>query len=328
MSRIFLGYPSAKIRQFFEEHYADPLKKPLTFTATGDSKVQLTKVGSPAGISLEYSFDGFKTDPIPYTIGTEIELTDGQSVSMRAVSTNDTLGSSWSNYYKFVMSGSIAASGNIQSLLDKTCQRMDVPSYCYRSMFQNCSSLTQAPELPATTLAASHCYASMFYGCTSLTKAPELPATTLAKSCYYGMFDRCSSLTAAPELPATTLASGCYYHMFYICTSLSTAPALPATTLADHCYNSMFFRCSSLTQAPELSATTLAAACYSIMFYGTNISEFTVDMTACTSVPSLPSTDLFSSSNKPYTVLVPASLYDEWIAATNWSAIVNNIQAV
>lgn len=27
-------------------------------------------------------------------------------------------------------------------------------------------------------------------GCTSLTKAPELPATTLANSCYYGMFAR------------------------------------------------------------------------------------------------------------------------------------------
>ena len=34
----------------------------------------------------------------------------------------------------------------------------------------------------------------MFGGCTSLTKAPELPATTLASSCYSNMFDGCSSL--------------------------------------------------------------------------------------------------------------------------------------
>ena len=34
----------------------------------------------------------------------------------------------------------------------------------------------------------------MFSGCTSLTTAPELPATTLATSCYAYMFDDCSSL--------------------------------------------------------------------------------------------------------------------------------------
>ena len=34
----------------------------------------------------------------------------------------------------------------------------------------------------------------MFYQCTSLTAAPELPATTLAQSCYYQMFYSCSKL--------------------------------------------------------------------------------------------------------------------------------------
>ena len=34
-------------------------------------------------------------------------------------------------------------------------------------MFQDCTNLTQAPALPATTLAA-HCYYSMFLDCTSL----------------------------------------------------------------------------------------------------------------------------------------------------------------
>ena len=67
---------------------------------------------------------------------------------------------------------------------------MDVPVYCYSYMFYNCTSLTQAPELPATTLAYS-CYYYMFNGCTSLTKAPELPATTLANTCYGYMFYNC-----------------------------------------------------------------------------------------------------------------------------------------
>ena len=46
-------------------------------------------------------------------------------------------------------------------------------------MFSGCTSLTEAPELFATTLAQS-CYGSMFYNCTSLTKAPKLPVTTLS----------------------------------------------------------------------------------------------------------------------------------------------------
>ena len=37
--------------------------------------------------------------------------------------------------YQFVMEGKIAASGNIQYLLDDTGSRTDVPSYCYNIMF-------------------------------------------------------------------------------------------------------------------------------------------------------------------------------------------------
>ena len=86
-------------------------------------------------------------------------------------------------------------------------------------MFRNCTSLTQAPALPATTLAI-YCYSYMFYDCTSLTQAPALPATTLASSCYKSMFQGCTALTKAPALPATTLEGNCYQSMFYVCTSL------------------------------------------------------------------------------------------------------------
>ena len=40
----------------------------------------------------------------------------------------------------------------------------------------------------------------MFSGCYSLTQAPALPATTLASYCYNYMFSDCSSLTQAPEI--------------------------------------------------------------------------------------------------------------------------------
>ena len=61
----------------------------------------------------------------------------------------------------------------------------------------------------------------MFYGCTSLTQAPKLPATTIASECYSHMFYGCTSLTTAPELPATKLESNCYRYMFYNCNKLN-----------------------------------------------------------------------------------------------------------
>ena len=49
----------------------------------------------------------------------------------------------------------------------------------------------------------------MFKSCTSLTQAPELPATTLANRCYYSMFGGCVSLTQAsfPNLEKETVTT-------------------------------------------------------------------------------------------------------------------------
>ena len=257
----------------------------LCFTATqANSTVKLNKNGSPGAISIETSTDGSTWSDYSWTDSTGDTLTlanVGDKIYLRAKTENQTIGSSNSNYYKFSMSGKIAASGNIQTLLNADGSRTDAPDYCYYSMFKGCTSLTTAPELPATEL-ASNCYSYMFQGCSSLTTAPELPATTLALQCYFNMFDGCTSLTTAPELPATTLASFCYYYMFNHCTSLTTAPAiLPATTLADYCYAGMFQGCTSLTQAPELPATTLASNCYQSMFNGCRkLSSIDVSFTA------------------------------------------------
>ena len=192
--------------------------------------------------------------------------------------------------YKWVFTGSdISCIGNIENLLDyatvESGAHPTMATNCYRYMFRDCTSLTQAPILPATTL-ATNCYQLMFYGCTSLTQAPFLPATTLADFCYQGMFRGCIALTHAPVLPVTTLAPYCYNSMFYGCTSLTQAPVLPATTLADYCYLGMFSGCTALTQAPVLPATTLALYCYHSMFQ---------DCTSLTQAPALPATTLASS---------------------------------
>ena len=192
---------------------------PLTLTAlTNGSKVTLNKVGSPPAVSLEYSTGGAWST---YTIGTEITLTSaGDYIKFRG--DNSTFSTTANNYYRFSMSGTIGASGNVMSLVDSTLVSTTIPcDFCFRSLFNGCTSLTTAPELPAMALAAN-CYNSMFYGCTGLTTAPALPATTLATNCYQSMFRSCTGLTTAPALPATTLATYCYYYMFYGCTKLSS----------------------------------------------------------------------------------------------------------
>ncbi len=92
-------------------------------------------------------------------------------------------------------------------------------------MFAECTSLTEAPVLPATNLDGA-CYERMFTNCTNLTKVPDLPATNLASMCYRSMFEGCTSLTEAPELPATNLAFACYMGMFRDCSKLNYVKAL------------------------------------------------------------------------------------------------------
>ena len=146
--------------------------EPLTLTAEqANSTVKLMAAGSPTTYGLQYRTDSSDTW-MDYTIDTVITLAKvGDYVQFK--NTENTLSTSYSDCVYFVMSGKIAASGNIQSMLNwsDSCSE-----YCYRRMFDGCTSLTQAPELPATKL-ADHCYGNMFFNCTSLTKAPELPAT-------------------------------------------------------------------------------------------------------------------------------------------------------
>lgn len=58
------------------------------------------------------------------------------------------------------------------------------------------------------------------------------------------------------------------------------------------------------------------------------ISLRSVDFTQCTKVPTLSNTSAFSGVPNYFRIMVPAALYDEWIAANNWSSYAANIVAV
>lgn len=191
----------------------------LCFTAEqAYSTITMLKGGSTANPTVEYSTDA--TNWTPFVIGDTIVTLEnvGDKVYFRGdnerFSINDT------NFVRFDMSGEIAASGNVMSLKDKTCESLFANSYEFVKLFMYCSALTSAPKLPATSLGLG-CYQQMFNGCTKLVSAPALPATTLAQHCYESMFSGCTKLETA-TLPAPAPARYCYSNMFMFCSALKS----------------------------------------------------------------------------------------------------------
>lgn len=159
------------------------------------------------------------------------------------------------------------AMGNPYSMFsgDSFTSVTTLPVFAVSRLFYLNTNLVSAENLslPALDLGSEtySCYYETFMGCTSLTTAPELPATSLHDSCYHNMFSGCTSLTTAPALPATTLSNGCYSYMFDGCTSLTTAPELLADTLTATCYIYMFSGCTSLNYV-KMTATNVDMAFY------------------------------------------------------------------
>ena len=194
-----------------------PVSGALTFTA----KQNGCRIGyiyfsedyavQDAGLNIEYSIDGGNTWN-PYSMSTTessaqmITLNNGETVMFRGNNANLAYYLDSEDDYqatKFIIEGQIAASGDVSSLLNGIGGVLTAPIRCYSFMFYGCTSLTQAPALPATTL-ANHCYGYMFNDCTSLTQAPALPATTLANHCYEFMFNGCTLLFHIEALFTTT----------------------------------------------------------------------------------------------------------------------------
>ncbi|MBQ0085193.1 MAG: hypothetical protein KBS65_03010 [Prevotella sp.] len=207
----------------------EPMRDYLCIKAEeAGAKVQLTKKGSPEAVTIEYSTDeGATWTTVDFsTVVTtgDITLTNvGDKVYFRNNGTSATFSQSANNYYQFVMSGNVAASGNVMSLIDNNVESATIPcNYCFYGLFAFCKTLTNAADLklPATTL-TGRCYSNMFEFCSALTTAPALPAKTLKEHCYFYMFSNCHSLEKAPELPAETLESSSYGCMFNDCHKLN-----------------------------------------------------------------------------------------------------------
>ena len=180
----------------------------VTFTANGEQTFQMTTTGDYRISGLQYSVNGGDWKAV--VAGDKGVVTFNGDLRLRGTNPNGTA-TDYSNYSTITFTDqnvNVACTGDIRTLLDwSNYNKVETQNAKFCFLFDRCSNLTSAPELPATTL-ANYCYYAMFRRCKNLTSAPELPATTLAVSCYEVMFNRCKKLSTVTMLaPSDQIAS-------------------------------------------------------------------------------------------------------------------------
>ena len=201
------------------EEYIIPYVPYVTFTAKDPQTFEMTEHGDYKISGLEYSVNNSDWATVKAGSGVTFGGTNGD-LRLRGTNINGTAPSS--NAYSTITftdkNVKVACTGDIRTLQDwrnySTVNTQNA-KFCY--LFNGCTVLTSAPELPATKL-ANDCYYYMFFGCTSLEKAPELKATTLAYHCYESMFEACTKLSTVTMLaPGDKIseATDCYYGWLY-----------------------------------------------------------------------------------------------------------------
>lgn len=153
----------------------------------------------------------------------------------------------------------------------------------------------------------------LFDGCRVLTNI-VIPESVTNIGAY--SFESCYSLTNI-VIPENVTNIG-YSSTFINCHSLTSIILPNGITSID---GNLFNSCYSLTNITIPESVTMIID-YS--FFGCNkLTKY--DFSQVTAVPTLTNSNAFSGINKICKIVVPDNLYDQWIAATNWSTYADYI---
>ena len=177
--------------------------------------------------------------------------------------------------------------------------------------FMHCGMLTAVSMPKAVSVAGEYAFAYCF-NLSSVTIPSAMESISIS------MFQTCCYQLRLPGLPdtVTNIERGAFNY----CWSIQTVALNEGvTSLSD----SVFQNCKGLVSVFIPSSVTDIKT---YVFGSCNILTV-VDFSACTAVPTLAATYAFSGIPADCEIRVPAALYDEWIAATNWATYASQIKA-
>lgn len=327
---VLTGTSTSSVKWTPTHNYAEPGDYVITLTVDGKMGFYGESGTNKGSGILRYSSDSDARNQVYKSSVHKVEIGNGiSSINDRSFFECYSLSS------VFIPDG-VASIGSLAFYGCYPLTRIVIPDSVIsigNNAFAACSSLTSIVIPDGVTSIGD----TTFSSCTSLASI-GLPdgLTSIGSDAFKG----CQSLASIviPE-GVTSIDSSA----FYGCYSLTSIVIPDSVTYIG---NSAFGACYSLANIEFPKGVTtimsyLAEDCKSlasVVFKGSvgeirtgafarNSGVKYYDFTACATVPALSSTNVFSGKAADLEIRVPAALYDEWIAETNWSSIESCIKA-
>ena len=286
--------------------------------------------------------------------GTEPDVLTGTSISTTKWTPNHAYAAPGDYVIRLTVDGEMAFMGSITSNQNacilryasgtdtrnrgyqNTLQKVEIGSgvtSIKSSAFNACYSLASVTIPDSVTSIES----SAFNACYSLASVTIPDSVT---SIGDSSFQHCYSL-ASITIPDSVTSIGSY--VFQNCYNLASV-TIPddVPSIGSSAFNACYCL-ASVTIPDDVTSIGSSAfsACYclasvtipdDVTSIGSNAfkncnSMAYYDFTTCTAVPTLAATSAFTGIPADCEIRVPAALYDEWIAATNWATYAANIKA-
>lgn len=189
--------------------YAMGIYPYVTFKSGGVQKLKFAGQGNVQVNLLQYSINGGEWKKLE--VGVQTEVFGGDKGNLRLRGRNPQYGTGKGTISFSSNENLVDCTGDIRTLLQYLKYKTQPVNedVTFQKLFSDCKALRSVDQnfLPIKELVANGLYASMFSQCISLTDAPELPATALTFQCYNDMFLGCRKLSKVVML-ATDAQSG------------------------------------------------------------------------------------------------------------------------